>query len=613
MKKRRLNFWIITIIILSLFLTACGKSPAGDEEPAITEGDEVEDGTDVVESTESSLLRIAGGETVSTYNPGAASSAQEYDHLTWVNGALYMRIYDPEIGESDFLPELADGDPIPMDDEGKVWQIKVKEGYTYEDGTPITAHSFNYSFKMLSDPVLANRNYGMMQSLENGDKYYNGECEWEDVGIEVLDDFTLEFTYDDSHIPDNARDIRETFAFVGCGLVHEEMFEACFNEDRTENSYGTSLDKFVASGAYRPVELIQGQYMEYEKWEGGSPFAEDVFNVDIIQVTVVSDQETILQMYENDELDIAVANAEEYDEYPDLFYCYTPDTYGIFINSKSTTNPVLHDDNFRYSIFWGLDRDTLVKATYRTNRPSAYHYGMDTTVPDPEDPDNKAINYRESKYAENVKLDGHPIENNGYNPDLALEYFQKAYESNGNNKIEVEVQYIEDDVTSKSWAEALQEHFKKLFGEDRFAMNLRAIPSALVYENLNRENLNYEILAAGGIYPNLEKPWANSNYVSSGPDIYSTQYTVMSEEGAREWDDLYYKCTIGEYKHKPEERNVAAARMEEILYEEATYIPCYERGNRYLIADHIEILMEDGIGDPFVEFALLQAIYHPKE
>ena len=53
--------------------------------------------------------------------------------------------------------------------------------------------------------------------------------------------------------------------------------------------------------------------------------------------------------------------------------------------------------------------------------------------------------------------------------------------------------------------------------------------------------------------------------------------------------------------------------MEEILYEEATFLPAYMRGNRYMIADHIEILMEDNVGDPFVEFALLQAIYHPRQ
>jgi len=609
--KKKFGLWFMIItLILGTLLTGCGQSgKQTDVSTDSTTTNSTDNTATEQQSKEPIQLRISASETVSTYNPHRATSALEYEQLTWVNGALYARIYDEEAQVSTFVPELADGDPIPQDDTNKVWRIKIKEGRTFADGTPITAESFEYSFKMLLDPKLANRNYNSMYILENAEKYYNGECEWEQVGIKVLDDYTLEITCEDVYIPNNARELKETFAFVGCGLVHKEMFEACFNADRTENSYGTSLDKFVASGAYKPVQIIEGQYIEYQKWHGGSPFAEDVYNVDTIKVHVVTDTETLLQMFEKGELDIVTANGPKYDEYPELFYCYTPDSYGIFINSKSKTNPVLHDKNFRYAIFWGLDRETLVKAVYPSARPCAYHYGFDCTVPDPEDPENKVLNFRESEYAKNIKLDGHPLENNCYDPELAKEYFAKAYEANGNKKIEVEVQYIEDNATSKAWAEGLQEHFKNLFGEDRFAMNLRAIPSALVYENLNRKNLNYEILAAGGIYTNIEYPWANSNYVSSGPDTYSTQYTVISDEAAKEWDKLYYACTIGEYKKKPHERNLAAARMEEILYEEATYIPCYTRGNRYLISDRIEILMKDGIGDPFVEFALLQARY----
>lgn len=321
------------------------------------------------------------------------------------------------------------------------------------------------------------------------------------------------------------------FRNFGTGLVHQETYEKCFNEDHTENSYGTTLDKFVASGAYKPVKWIQGQYTEYEKRKSGSPFI-DIYNVDRITINIVTDENTKLQMFENGELDIVIANTEEYDEYPDVYYAYTPDTYEMFINSKSTTNPVLHDKNFRYAMYWGLDRDTVVPAVYRSSKPSGYHYGTTTTVPDPSDPVNKTLNFRESKYAKEVIMDGHLIENNRYNKDLALAYFQKAYETNGSQKIEVEVQYIEDSKTSKAWGEALQAYYQTLFGEDKF---------------------------------------------------------------------------------EHEKHILAAAEMEKILYEEATYISTYTRGNRYLLSENIEILMNDGIGDPFVEFALLQARYTPKE
>jgi len=602
---------VVTLFLISaLLLTSCSQKTST---PAQTTGEVKEQTSGVTDSNEEVVLKMAETETIKTFNTASGESAIEYTQIMWVTGTLYARIYNEEAQHSDFYPELAVGDPVSKSDDSSVWEIKVKEGQTFEDGTPITAHSFEYSIKALLDPKLSCRNTGEVYILNNGEKYYKGECGWEEVGFKAIDDYTIQITYQDIRTPTSVRDVKESFASFSTGLVHQATYEKCYNEAHTENSYGTTLDKFVASGAYKPVKWIQGQYTEYEKRKSGSPFI-DIYNVDRITINIVTDENTKLQMFENGELDIVIANTEDYDEYPDVYYAYTPDTYGMFVNSKSTTNPVLQDKNFRYAMYWGLDRDTIVPVVYRSSKPSGYHYGTTTTVPDPADPVNKTLNFRESKYAKEVKMDGHLIENNGYNKDLALEYFKKAYEANGNKKIEVEVQYIEDNKTSKAWGESLQSYYQTLFGEDKFGIKLRAIPSALLYENLNREKgLNYEILAAGGIYPNLEKPWLNNNWVSSGTDTYSSQYTVISEEGAKRWDELYYACTVGEYKFEPEKHIIAAAEMEKILYEEATYIPTYTRGNRYLLAENIEILMEDGVGDPFVEFALLQARYTPKK
>lgn len=611
--KKLISIFLIIAMTLSL-ATACSNSAPGASntpvEPADAEKEQEEKKND-----EPVVYRFTERESVSSYNPGKAEKAIEYQQLQWVNGQLYQRIYLTEEGKSDFIPELADGEPIQLDDTMTKWQIKVKEGRKYADGTPITAHSFYYSFKALADPKLANRNYQSMHVIKNADKYYLGEIEWEEVGMKVVDDYTLEFEYVEEKKPITAWDVKELFGYVGFGLVHEKTYEACYNADRTENSYGTTIDKIVASGAYKPVKLIDGQYTEYEKWIGGSPFAEEFYNVDTIQVSVVADNNTAIQMFKSGEIDMVVADSAEFDEYPDLYYNYTPDTYGIFLNSKSTTNPILANDDFRYALYWGLDRDKVVPVVFKTARPSGYHYSLAATVPDPEDP-NKSITWRsleeESKYAENIKLDGHKIENNGFNESLAKEYFDKAYAANGNKKIGVEMQYIEDNVNAKAFAEALQDWYQNMFGTDKLEIKLRTIPVAMLYENLKRDNLNYEIMAGGGVYQDITRPWANSNYVSSGDDVYSSQYVVMKKNPA-EWDDLYYKCTVGELKYKPEDKNQATARMEEILYEEATYLPCYNRGVRVALAGHIVPIIDGNVGDPFLELSILQAEHKSRE
>ena len=53
-------------------------------------------------------------------------------------------------------PAMAASEPVMMDSEGTVWQITLREDLVFEDGTPINAETFNYSWAQLLDPLLIN-------------------------------------------------------------------------------------------------------------------------------------------------------------------------------------------------------------------------------------------------------------------------------------------------------------------------------------------------------------------------------------------------------------------------------------------------------------------------
>lgn len=53
-------------------------------------------------------------------------------------------------------PAMAASAPVAMDNEGLVWQITLRDDLQFEDGTPITADTFDYSWSMLLDPKLLN-------------------------------------------------------------------------------------------------------------------------------------------------------------------------------------------------------------------------------------------------------------------------------------------------------------------------------------------------------------------------------------------------------------------------------------------------------------------------
>src|SRR5699024_1878688 len=142
-------------------------------------------------------------DTPQTLNPH--TTADNYELLLDMSATLYREIWDEEAGAKTFVPSLADGDPVAKDDSHKVWTIKVQDGFTFTDGTEINAETVEYSIKMLNDPKLANRNVNAT-NFENGDAYLKGECDWEEVGFQAIDENTIEVTYAENYEPESAKD-----------------------------------------------------------------------------------------------------------------------------------------------------------------------------------------------------------------------------------------------------------------------------------------------------------------------------------------------------------------------------------------------------------------------
>ena len=627
--KKRLQLLPLLLAAIMLLGACASNTPPGGGSATSTTATATTAGTaatTVAATTEDAnigpaILRMNITLPVATFNPHTAEQAVEYMHQQWINANLYKRMWDQSRQDWYWAPELADGEPIDVNGDGKTWHIKMQQGFTFEDGRAMNAEVVEYTMQMALDPKLASRNSGIGKTLENGDPYLLGEVtSWDDVGINVIDEYTIEFVITDVYVPYDAEDLKTGLAHVGAGLLHPEKFEECFNADRTENTYGTTPERFVAGGAYSVTGYIDGQYMEVSKrLDNGHPYlVSNMWTPDMLQLYVVNEDNTALQMYQNGELDIVKANTREYDDYPDVYYLYTPDNYGIFINSESKANPVLQDYNFRYAMYWGFDREKCLNIAMPTNRVNPYHYSWNVTSPDPADKAFRVV-MREQPESQAIRMDGKVLTDLGFDATLALEYFDKAYTANGSKKIEVEMQYSEGNEERKAWAEAIQYHFNELFGADKFNMTLRAVPHASIYENMSRHGHNtgempFDMSCTAGIYQDIIKPWDNSNWTYSGPDVYSSQYTLLGAEAAAEWDKLYYECTMGQFKGTDSAslkgKIANSARMEEILFNECTFIPAYTRGNRYLIAENITIPFDGNVGDAYIEFALMQAEFN---
>ena len=156
-----------------------------------------------------------------------------------------------------WIDDLAVGDPIKVDAYN--WQIKLREGATWQNGDPINADTWIFTFQQQLNPKLQMRMatflYDNSVTIVNGEEYlmqgtegYPAEVKWEDVGIKKIDDYTIQITTEDEH--NDPVTIKKHFDNRNNVPVNQKMWEECLSADGLTTSYGSDLEHFVGCGPY---------------------------------------------------------------------------------------------------------------------------------------------------------------------------------------------------------------------------------------------------------------------------------------------------------------------------------------------------------------------------
>jgi ABC-type oligopeptide transport system substrate-binding subunit/class 3 adenylate cyclase len=132
-------------------------------------------------------LRIATSFLPNDADPSSA--------IAWPNIQVCMQLFDRLVEawpERTIVPSLAERWEIS--DDGLRYVFHLREGLTWSDGMPLTAHDVEYGIKRVLDPVRPGSSVAIYFVLENGQDYYLGASTDADaIGVRALDDRTVEF------------------------------------------------------------------------------------------------------------------------------------------------------------------------------------------------------------------------------------------------------------------------------------------------------------------------------------------------------------------------------------------------------------------------------------
>jgi ABC-type oligopeptide transport system substrate-binding subunit/class 3 adenylate cyclase len=115
--------------------------------------------------------------------------------IAWPNIQLCMQLFDRLVEAQSgrtLVPSLAERWEIS--DDGLRYVFHLREGLTWSDGRPLTAHDVEYGVKRVLNPASPGSSVAIYFVLENGQDYYVGRNDDADrIGVRALDDRTVEF------------------------------------------------------------------------------------------------------------------------------------------------------------------------------------------------------------------------------------------------------------------------------------------------------------------------------------------------------------------------------------------------------------------------------------
>jgi len=123
-----------------------------------------------------------------TYSPFSLDPRKCTDPVTTV---MSFMLYEGLTRlESDGTVSMALAESVKISQDRKTYVFHLRKSM-WSDGTPLTAHDFEASWKRALDPNFTSKSAALLFPIKNANKAKKGHCPVEEVGVKALDDATL--------------------------------------------------------------------------------------------------------------------------------------------------------------------------------------------------------------------------------------------------------------------------------------------------------------------------------------------------------------------------------------------------------------------------------------
>ncbi|HSO58901.1 MAG TPA: peptide ABC transporter substrate-binding protein [Paenisporosarcina sp.] len=558
MKKSKLVWLLSLMLVLSVFLAACGGEDAKKDPATPSDKEDETAGEEEPKVEEDQILNLIAGTEIPTMDSSLVTDSVGFDLLNNVAEGLY-RLDQENVP----VPAMAEAEPT-ISEDGLVYEFKIRDA-KWSDGSPVTAGDFEFAWKRAMNPDTASEYgpYMMAGVLKNATEISEGSVDFNELGVKAVDEKTLEVTLE--------KPVPYFLSLMAFG-TYLPLNEAFVTEQG--DAYATNSDALISNGPFTLTE-----------WDGtGSSWSLvkndeywDAENVKLTQINydVVKETATAVNLYKTGEVDRTGLSGEfaaQYANDSELLKEKDSVVFYFKFNQERNGKPSpLANKNIREAIAKSYNKEDLVNVVLNNGSVAANYL-----VPAEFTFDENANDFRDINGDMAV-----------YNQEEAKAAWEKGLAELGVTELSLELLGGDSDLSKK-----MDEYFKsQMEGTlEGLTLNLKQVPFAVRLDLDTAQD--YDIQSAGW-GPDFQDPYTFMNlFVTDGGN------NMMSYSNEK-YDELI-AASAGELATDAEARWNAMAEAEKILIAEDYGIaPNYQRGTMQLVKPYVQGVVSHQFGGDY--------------
>lgn len=546
MKLRKILAMVMALALLCATFAACGdtsgtSSSAGTSSTASDSGDSsaAEEG-ETATGGSGGTLNMRNTMEPTSLNTLLATYAYDFTPINAMIECLYR-------DDENDVPQPAGAETVDISDDKLVYTFHLREDATWSNGDPVVATDYEFAWQQALNPEVASDYAYMLYFIHNAEPYFNGEVEWSEVGVKVIDDYTLEVTLDNP-LP-YATDL---FAFPTLAPINQKFYE-----EVGADKYATDAEYFCCNGMYELTEWSHNSQIVFQKRE--DYWNADAVGPDEIVYKIITDSQAGLNSYLSREIDYTDLDSGEVVQQAEAagFEVGVKPARSSYYLIVNTEDEFMSNQNLRLALAYSIDKQALVDTVYQNdNQPM-------TSFTPPAIMGANDSSFQEALVAERGEM--YPASGD---LEKAQEYLQAALEELGCTVDELNLSIdCADDSLRRNCATFLQEQWRQNLGIENITVNSMQTKQV----SANRQSGDY-CMSLGGWSPDYNDA---INFLDLWVTDGGNNDSFWSNE---EYDNLIAQATA---EADEEVRQQYLFDAEEILAAEMPIIPLYWQCQNY--------------------------------